>query len=188
MLGLLATTVLAGPLALRGSDPPAQVELLPNQKRTVVVSRRGKAIWRGVPKAYRPWRLVAADVTGDGREEFVVAVNKKTRFKPWPHNTLFVYGVNGQGVHPLWLGSCLSRPFTDFAFARLTPENRARLVALETTLDGGRCVGVYRWNGFGFHKEREIGPWRVARFLSTEVNDVILLTDGKRKSVRQEMP
>jgi hypothetical protein len=139
-----------------------------------------RLVWSGVPARWKPWKLTVADVDGDGRSEILVGVYKATRFFPKPHNCLFIYSWDGRRAAPKWLGSSLSRPFTDFAFMKGDGKRMGSLVALETRRDGRRCVAVYSWNGFGFTLDWQQGDWQEARLIEAANNRIILEADGRR--------
>jgi hypothetical protein len=125
--------------------------------RLYEVDRRGlHETWRGIRASLNPWKIAIADVDGDGQEEIAVGVYKKTRFHPVMANRLFIYGWDGEDVYAKWLGSRLSRPFTDFAFADFG--EGTKLLAIEKTREGDDELAVYAWDGFGF-----TGEWRGAR-------------------------
>jgi hypothetical protein len=151
----------------KGSDPALSIH------------QGNRLMWKGVPARWQPWKLAIADVDGDGRREIVVGVYKSTRFFPRPHNCLFIYDWDGRRAHPKWLGSSLSKPFLDFAFINV--EGRPdRLVAIETKLDGRRCVTVYSWNGFGFTLDWQRGDWREARLIEITGDRITVEADGER--------
>lgn len=146
-----------------------------------------RIIWQGVHGRWKPWKLSIADVDGDGRREIVVGVFKATRYFPKPHNCLFVYGWSGSRAFPKWLGSTLSKPFTDFAFASLDGDGEDELVAIETLRDGKHCISVYSWNGFGFTLERQRGAWNQARFVANEAGHVVIEADGERSTINKTL-
>src|SRR5438128_1750685 len=107
-----------------------RVVLDPSQDPALSVWHGRHRLWQGVPRRWQPWKLRIADVDGDGLREIVVGVRKATHFFPHPHNCLFLYAFDGRTVKPKWLGSSLSQPFTDFAFADLGGRGE-KLVAVE---------------------------------------------------------
>ena len=143
--------------------------------------QHGKLVrWRGVPARWKPWKLMVADVDGDGRSEIIVGVYKSTRFFPKPHNCLFIYGWDGRRAYPKWLGSSLSKPFVDFAFVKGEGNSPEELVAIEIKRDGRMCVAVYLWNGFGFTLDWQSGDWRQARLIEATKGGIIVEADGAR--------
>lgn len=150
---------------------------------TLTIWRGDKRLWQGVPKKWKPWKLTTADVDGDGVREIIVGVHKSTRFFPQPHNCLFVYGWDGTQAFPKWLGSSLSKPFSDFAFANLDDDKAEELVSLETLRDGKRCVVVYSWIGFGFGSDYQRGAWKSARLITTKEGRVVVEADGKKTTL-----
>lgn len=147
--------------------------------QTVEVWRGRRRLWAGVPRAWRPWKLAIADVDGDGHREIAIGIWKRTPFWPKPHNCLFVYRVTAEGVRRRWLGSRLSLPFRDFAFARLRPGRAEQLISIERRSDGRFRAVVYSWYGFGFQADRVVGPWRHARFLRAWPGGVMVRVDGR---------
>lgn len=97
---------------------------------------------------FKPWKVRLADVDGDGRPELALGVHKLARFDPVMRNRLFIY--DWPGLAPRWLGSRLSLPFVDFAFADCDGDGKDELFALEEARDGRRRLMHYTWNGFGF--------------------------------------
>lgn len=110
-----------------------------------------KEMWSGLSKSLKPWKLQTGDVDGDGSEDLMVGVYKKARFHPVMANRPFIYGWDGKTMYPKWLGSRLSRPFTDFVLADLG--SGVRIIAIEETKVGANELAVYRWDGFGVTRE-----------------------------------
>lgn len=156
------------------------VVLEPARDMSVSVWRGGACIWRGVPKRLRPWKLAVADVDGDGRQEIIVGVYKSTRFYPFLHNCLFVYGWDGTKGFPKWLGSSLSKPFTDFTFVHRAGRKAAELVSVEKLPGNRRCVVAYSWNGFGFTGDWQQGSWNNVRITGIKGGKVFLIADSRR--------
>ena len=127
---------------------PIILQFDPRADETIrILDAQSREICQGVPKSLNPWKVQVADADGDGKEDVAVGVYKKARFHPVMANRLFIYGWDGKGLYPKWLGSRLSRPFTDFLFLD------RKLVAIEKTRDGMNELAVYHWDGFGFTGE-----------------------------------
>jgi hypothetical protein len=157
-----------------------RIDLNGDREQTLQIRRGEKLLWQGVPARWKPWKIEIADVDGDGRREIIVGVFKATKFFPKPHNCLFIYEFSGETAFPKWLGSSLSRPFTDFIFADLNSEVAGdELVALETTLEGRKSLAVYHWNSFGYTLDWRRGEWRTAKILSAENKRISVEADGE---------
>lgn len=182
ILALSAGQALAGPTVLQrdldGDGRRERVVLDGRHDPALSVWQGSRRMWQGLPRRWHPWKLALADVDGDGRPEIVVGVTKGTRYRPKPHHCLFVYGWDGRRVFPRWLGSSLSKPFTDFAFAGGDDEGGERLFAVEITRDGRRCLVCYAWSGFGFEGRWQRGSWKSARFV-TQGGRPALEADGR---------
>jgi len=81
-------------------------------------------IWTGLERL-NPWKVQAADVDGDGKVEIGIGVYKKARFHPVMAKRPFIYGWDGKTLYPKWLGSRLSRPFTDFVLGISAKQGRS---------------------------------------------------------------
>lgn len=195
----LVAVCLCPVFSVRAQSPPTTIKFDlsgDGQRETIVLDRekepalsvwRGKKLlWQGVHKRWQPWKIMIADVDGDGRSEIIVGVYKATHYFPKPHNCLFIYGWEGESLSPKWLGSTLSKPFTDFTFADLNHDGHQELIAIETTREGKQSVGVYSWNGFGFTLDWQRGAWQSARLIIDNPGGVIVEADGERIALRQE--
>lgn len=153
------------------ADPIAQLMPAPDgSDELVVLTGRpgepvliGGAVWRRRPgagprrvaeikAAYRPYRLWPAH--RDGRPQLAAATWKLTRFLPFDHNCLFLFGWAGT-VTPTWLGSGLSRPYTAACHADLRGDGTWRLIAIEVDAEGQPSLAAYHPAGFGYE-----GEWR----------------------------
>ena len=145
----------------------------------VSVRHGRRLLWQGVHGRWRPWKLTVADVDGDGRKEIVVGVFKATKFIPRPHNCLFIYDWDGQRAAPKWLGSTLSRPFTDFGFADTDNDGRDELYSIETKRDGRLTLAAYSWNSFGFTQDWQRGDWLKAALVAVTRDEITIEADGE---------
>ncbi|HEY0378587.1 MAG TPA: VCBS repeat-containing protein [Pyrinomonadaceae bacterium] len=169
---------------LDGDGRVERITLDSTRDPAVRVSHGRRLLWEGVHGRWRPWKLAVADVDGDGRKEIVVGVFKATKFIPRPHNCLFIYEWDGRRGAPKWLGSTLSRPFTDFGFADANGDGRDELYALETRRDGRQSLAAYSWNGFGFTQDWQRGDWLRAALVSVTRDEIKLEADGERVTLR----
>ncbi|MDI6706238.1 MAG: hypothetical protein QME73_08280 [Bacillota bacterium] len=99
---------------------------------------------------YSPWRIQTADVDGDGAREISIGVYKTARLHPVMAKRPFIYCWDGEGLRPRWLGSRLSRPFTEYVFGDLDGDGKDEIIAVEVLKDGQNIVQCYGWTGFGF--------------------------------------
>ncbi|HYG81458.1 MAG TPA: VCBS repeat-containing protein [Pyrinomonadaceae bacterium] len=186
----LVTSRAASPTSIEtdldGDGRVERITLDAARDPAVSVRRGRRLLWEGVHGRWRPWKLTVADVDGDRRREIVVGVFKATKFIPRPHNCLFIYDWDGRRAAPKWLGSTLSRPFTDFGFADTNGDGRDELYALETRRDGRRALAAYSWNGFGFTQDWERGGWLEAMLVAVTREEITIEADGRR--VVQKLP
>ena len=125
--------------------------------------------WLGVKGGSKSdeWRLAhpvyqfqTGDVDGDGSEDAMVGVNKKTRYYPMGRRLFIFKQIDGSTrklVRPMWLGSKLGGILEDFRFvAPAEGDSIGRIRALESTTDSLYVVSDYKWSGFGMKFERFI--------------------------------
>jgi hypothetical protein len=192
LLLLLCATVVtsraAGPVSveadLDGDGRVERITLDATRDPAVSVRRGRRLLWEGVHGRWRPWKLTVADVDGDGRREIVVGVFKATKFIPRPHNCIFIYDWDGRRAAPKWLGSTLSRPFTDFGFADTNGDGQDELYAVETRRDGRQALAAYSWNGFGFTRAWERGDWLKATLVAVTREEITIEADGRRVTLQ----
>lgn len=104
---------------------------------------------------YPVYRFDCGDLTGNGWPEIAVGVIKPTRYFPQPDKRLFIFKLyKGRLIRPLWLGSRVGLPLSDFCVERsLSP---ARIHTTERKHDGTAVEALYRYEGFGLKFERYI--------------------------------
>jgi len=183
VLALSIVLLLAGSanwqVDLDGDGRKEQIIFRPQVNGSITVLRNEKVIWRGVPARWQAWKLVIADVDGDGKKEFLVGVNIRTRYFPKRHKSVFVLGWNGKFAYARWLCSHLSKPMVDFTAAELDNQAGAELVTLEITRDGRQCIVVYRWIGFGYIVIWQSQAFANARLFHQRRRVGVKLPDGR---------
>ena len=125
--------------------------------------------WLGVKGGSKSdeWRLAhpvyqfqMGDIDGDGSEDAMVGVIKKTRYYPIGRRLFIFKQIDGSArklVRPMWLGSKLGGILEDFRFvAPAEGDSMGRIRALESTTDSLYVVSDYKWSGFGMKFERFI--------------------------------
>ena len=163
LLAIALLLVGGGAIVSDGREAPPQVLTVPGRRERVVLDRgevwlerEGRRRSLGLAR-YHPWKLAWAHVAG--RPQLAVGVFKPTRFDPEPHHALFLYDWEDGELTPRWLGSRLSKPFSDFAFADMRRSGETELAAAEQLRDGRWCLVIYRWTGFGFQGEWQSRPF-----------------------------
>jgi hypothetical protein len=152
----------------------ARITLDPAADPSVTATIGGKLVWSYIRKDWQPWRLSEADVDGDGSQDFLVAMHKLSRHADFRFNTIFVFGFDGTKIYPKWRGSSMGRDFTDYV---LLGGHKDRLALLDRRLDGQPGLSCYEWNGFGFKKLWEKGPWSSASLVQNKAGRVQVQTD-----------
>jgi len=152
----------------------------------IVVSRetgrKERVLWR--QRKLNPWKLDIGDVDGDAKSEVVVGVWKKSRYDPVFAKRVFVYSWNGKRLLPKWLGSRLSRRFTDFVLCPLDGDGKTELVAMEEAPRAGKYLTVYRWNAFGFDWVGRAGPIRDVKSIRAQPGRVAAETKRAAYSLK----
>lgn len=130
------------------------IKLVPGKARPLEVWEGKKLITEGLRQEYRPWKLVIADVDGDGIPEILIGVYRKSPYTPAWAQSIFVMTFDGKELIRKWMGSSMGRPLFDFTVA---PEKTQRLLTVQLREDGKQALSSWDWSGFGFRRrEREI--------------------------------
>lgn len=182
MIGLATALLLSSTVSFTLDGVEFQASLQPERQRPLVVRKGGKTVAEAMRKEWNPWRLEAADVDGDGKQDLIVGIVKATRYLPDPHTTIFVYGFNGERIDKKWLGSTMGRDLVDFDFGPPEKKGMQPLYTLENTLDRKTALSKYFWNGFGFRKLPGEMTWPKARNLKLHGDTISLTVSGKRLS------
>lgn len=97
----------------------------------------------------KPWKIVLADVDGDGEKEILIAVHKTTHFDAEAKNRLFIFTFDGEKLYKKWTGSQIAGWWSDFYVGDLLPIRGEQLLFVER-IDGGARLQLYYWFDFGF--------------------------------------
>jgi hypothetical protein len=165
----ITTIVTAGLLMLTVSICQAQEPQAQTSQAFELRQENDSLYWLGVKGGSKSdeWRLAhpvyqfqTGDVDGDGSEDAMVGVIKKTRYYPMGRRLFIFKQIDGSArklVRPMWLGSKLGGILEDFRFvAPAEGDSMGRIRALESTTDSLYVVSDYKWSGFGMKFERFI--------------------------------
>lgn len=177
-------------VTLRRGSTTVQIKFDPSKAKTVTAIFKGRVIWQAIPQDWKAWKIAAADVDGDGKEELLIGLNKVTRHSPNRIHTIYVYGFDGAQMYPKWRGSRMARDFVDFSIAK--NKKGDKIFTLDRLLDGRYALSCYTWSGFGFRKNWERGAWKQARLqegghgtitIVTEDGPVKISTEGSHENI-----
>lgn len=118
--------------------------------RHLAIIEGGSEIMRFDLTDMKPWKVQTADIDGDGERELSIGVYTKARSDQEMRKRPFLFRLTERGLHPVWLGTRLSKPFEDYVFSDLDGDGRDELIAIEYLADGRQVLNAYRWKGFGF--------------------------------------
>lgn len=144
------------------NDKASEILMLVGRKKYIFASK----LFIATPKtkkeikiksSLKPWKVRIADVDGDGINEVILGVYKKTRFDPVYDNRLFVYSFDGKSLFSKWLGSRLANRFSDFEFGDVDMDGKDELISVEIDANAyQQKIIIYDWKGFGFIAKTEI--------------------------------
>ncbi|MCE5248954.1 hypothetical protein LLG96_01910 [bacterium] len=112
--------------------------------------RNRALLWKSPPAPV--WDIFLSDIDSDGCDELALCLYKSEPHDPHKDNRLQIYSWEQDGVHALWRGTYLSKPFVFVTFGDVSGDDTQELISVER----GRqhpdklFLSVYRWNGFGF--------------------------------------
>ncbi|MEM9023636.1 MAG: hypothetical protein AAGB22_07830 [Bacteroidota bacterium] len=97
-----------------------------------------------------------ADITGNGRLELVLMVEKSTAYDPVVRKRVFLYHLQQNRLKPLWLSSRLHQPLEALAIIPV-PSGKALVRTVEHEANGNFRVSEYTWRQFGLEWLRDRG-------------------------------
>lgn len=108
---------------------------------------------------YRVFKFEQADINGDGCDDFVVGVIKKTILDSALRKRINIWRIENKNIVPLWLGSKMSHTLVDFEVKRIGSESR--IFTVELDCHDLFLVAEYKWHSFGL---------KFIRYLSREIS------------------
>lgn len=107
-------------------------------------------IYRKDFSEFSPWKIAIGDVDGDGIDDISIGVYKESPLHPVMAKRPFIYNFIDGDLKPLWRGSRLSKPFTDYNFFDIDGDGIDELISIEILSNDRKSINTYKWKGFGF--------------------------------------
>ncbi len=98
----------------------------------------------------KPWKIITADIDGDGQEEILTAVRKTTIYDQNDENRLFVFNYSDNILVKKWTGSKIAGRWRSFYAGELLPIPGQELIFIEKKENGREQLSIYYWFDFGF--------------------------------------
>lgn len=108
-----------------------------------------KRIYENDFKDLKPWKIVLADIDGDGEKEIITAVRKSVHFDKAVSNRLFIFNYTEGKLVKKWTGSQIAGEWKDFIVADIAPTDGSEIIFRSSSKEGER-VSIYYWYQFGF--------------------------------------
>lgn len=138
-------------LVLRRRDERERLEVYLDREKGRGFFTIGQGEVRFTSPVLALFKVMTADVDGDGDDEIVLGILSRTKRhdEPSPHRTLWVMSWDGSRLSPRWRGSALARPLLDAVPFDADGDGRVEVLAAERAKDVCSLT-LHRWNGFGF--------------------------------------
>ncbi len=98
----------------------------------------------------KPWKLLLADVDGDGVTDILTAVRKTTHYDAEEKNRFFVFDYTEGKLVKKWTGSQIAGTWKDFYSKDFLPMKGEEVLFISRTEEGRERLGIYYWFQFGF--------------------------------------
>lgn len=139
--------VLSAELKGRCFTSSVQVQVLPANKAYVMElkDKRNNILDRLMFNKHI-FKICSGDVNGDGNDELLVGIIKKTKFDPIDKKRILIFYIDSVKLRPLFLSSKLRNEIIDFG---LQKNSSGKIVTIEVLREGNYSIGSYKWQKFG---------------------------------------
>lgn len=139
-----------------------------------------KELYRKDFSELKPWKVTLGDIDGNGIKEVSIGVYKEAIFHKVMDKRPFIYTYKDNNLQPVWKGSRLSKPFTDYLFFDIDGDSIDEIIAIEILEDSKKVINTYKWKGFGFEGLVESGSYEDLEKLRIEKGSVYIdIKEGK---------
>jgi hypothetical protein len=105
------------------------------------------SVWLQKVFPYKVLKCRKADINGDGKDDYIVAVEKATILDTMVRRRLNIWQIAHNRIEPLWLSSFLSHPVFDFDI--VYRGNDPRVITIEAGKNNRYLMVEYKWHSFG---------------------------------------
>ncbi len=158
--------------------------------RFLVLNRKKSGVWeRSYENDFsglKPWKLLVADIDGDGEKELLTAVKKTTHYDKEEKNRLFVFNYKEGKLVKKWTGSDIAGNWEDFIAGDLVDTKGEEIIFITKEEVGKEKLFVYHWFDFGFLMLAHSKEYnKILDAVITGENQIrITYNDGQKKSER----
>ena len=96
---------------------------------------------------YPVYRYIQADIDNDGIDEYLVGSERITILDSIVRKRINIWKIRNNTIAPMWLGSKMPHPVTDFNVLRSEEKTVLRTIEIES--NGLFLVADYEWHSFG---------------------------------------
>ena len=101
-------------------------------------------------KDLKPWKILIADLDGDGTIEIITSVCKTTHFDEIEKNRMFIFNYDDEKLSKKWTGSQIAGTWNAFIAGDLVDIPGEELIFISESENKNERVRVYYWFDFGF--------------------------------------
>ena len=123
-------------------------EIVQFTKNSVKIYEYGMVKWQS-DKGWIIQDMSVGDPNNDGRNEIILALNKKDDSGE-PKSHPFIVGYRGGIYRQIWGGSAVRYPISELELLDLDSDRSEELVVLEKRSNCLRAITIWKWNGWIF--------------------------------------